>query len=310
MDQGSITERPSSPADEETVTAYQKMACFCEHIEPWHLYDPQTPLHYIIARIKGFTTDVATRNATPFLHRYLYRDHAPQCILSCFTANVLYANRTEANTAMVMRVLHSSVRELVDTEAGRVVATPAEKLARAQTLFLYQIIRLFDGDVILRAQGEKDMPLLQTWLGDLCRMRGHLGELAEFENGVVRKQPLKIEWERWIFAESMRRTIVMAYSVITLYETMKDSGCTDDLGPWTYIHRWTLSRHLWEANSSFMFDRMWKEKPHYIINNYSFEKFLDHGRGEDVDEFAEILLSVYMGVDETKEFIPGNEAER
>ena len=41
-----------------------------------------------------------------------------------------------------------------------------------------------------------------------------------------------------------------------------------------------------------MFDRMWKERPHYIINNYSFEKFLDYGRGEDVDEFAEILLSV------------------
>jgi hypothetical protein len=37
---------------------------------------------------------------------------------------------------------------------------------------------------------------------------------------------------------------------------------------------------------------MWKEKPQYIISNYSFEKFLDHGRGEDVDEFAEILLSV------------------
>jgi hypothetical protein len=101
----------------------------------------------------------------------------------------------------------------------------------------------------------------------------------------------------------------MAYSVITLYETMKDSECTgysllflcsgselteksDDPGPWAYVHRWTLSRHLWEANSSFMFDRMWKEKPHYIINNYSFEKFLDYGRGEDVDEFAEILLSV------------------
>ena len=94
-----------------------------------------------------------------------------------------------------------------------------------------------------------------------------------------------------------------------LYETMKDSGCTgysllflcsgseltekaDDPGPWAYVHRWTLSRHLWEANSSFIFDRMWKEKPHYIINNYSFEKFLDYGRGEDVDEFAEILLSV------------------
>jgi hypothetical protein len=37
---------------------------------------------------------------------------------------------------------------------------------------------------------------------------------------------------------------------------------------------------------------MWKEKPHYIIHNYSFEDFLKNGCGDDVDEFAEILLSM------------------
>lgn len=110
------------------------------------------------------------------------------------TTNVLYANRTKTNTAMVMRALHANVRELIDAEAGRVITTSTEKLARTQALFLYQIIRLFDGDVILGAQGEKDMSLLQTWLGDLCRMREHLGDLAELENGVVRKQASG-EWE-------------------------------------------------------------------------------------------------------------------
>jgi hypothetical protein len=33
MDQGSITEHPSSPADEEIVTAYQAMACFCVSLD-------------------------------------------------------------------------------------------------------------------------------------------------------------------------------------------------------------------------------------------------------------------------------------
>jgi hypothetical protein len=33
MDQGSIIERPSSPADEEIVTAYQKMAGFCVSLD-------------------------------------------------------------------------------------------------------------------------------------------------------------------------------------------------------------------------------------------------------------------------------------
>jgi hypothetical protein len=133
-------------------------------------------------------------NATPFLHRYLYQDYTPKCIMSCFSTSVLYANRTSANTAMMMRTLHGNVRELVDTEARRIVSTPTEKLARAQALFLYQIIRLFDGDVALRAQGEKDLPLLQTWLGELCKLRENLGDLAQLEHNAARKHP-PAEWK-------------------------------------------------------------------------------------------------------------------
>jgi hypothetical protein len=165
-----------------------------DYLEPWQLYDPKTPLYYIMNRVKGFTSDAVARNATPFMHRYLYKDHTPPCILECFSTNVLYTNRTPTNMAMVMRALHRNVVELVGTETGRAVATPAEKLARTQALFLYQIIRLFDGDVTLRAQGEKDIPLLQTWLGDLCRVRENLGGLAELGDSAVRSQPPK-EWE-------------------------------------------------------------------------------------------------------------------
>ena len=107
---------------------------------------------------------------------------------------MLYANRTPANTAMVMQVLHSSVKELVDAEAGRHVATPVEKLARTQALFLYQVIRLLDGDVFLRAQGERDIPLLETWLGDLCSVRENLTDLAQLGDS-VRKKPAPREWE-------------------------------------------------------------------------------------------------------------------
>jgi hypothetical protein len=97
---------------------------------------------------------------------------------------------------MVMRALHRSVRELVDAEAGRVtMVTPLEKLARSQALFLYQIIRLLDGDVILRAQGEKDMPLLQRWLGELCRVRENLEDnVALLEDGVQGKQQHPRDW--------------------------------------------------------------------------------------------------------------------
>lgn len=296
-------ERPSTPADDEIVRAYDKMTNTCQQIEPWHLYDPTTPLYHVMGRVKGFiTADMAVRTATPFMHRHLYRDaFTPQCILSCFATSVLYANRTPGNTPMVMRALYGSVRELVAVESGRTAAvvTPTEKLARTQALFLYQIIRLFDGDVSLRAQGEKDIPLLNSWLGELCKIRENLGE-----NG-ARDQPPK-EWEKWIFAESVRRTILMAYSVMTMYDLMRgDSAQKENPNPdpWAYTHRWTLARSLWEATSSFEFYRRWKESPHFVIANYSFDTFLKHGRGDDVDEFAEVMLSVYMGVDATKEFV-------
>ncbi|KAK3339943.1 hypothetical protein B0T25DRAFT_560951 [Lasiosphaeria hispida] len=301
-------ERPRTPADQQVQRTYHTIAfsSFCHGADPWLVYDPTSLLHYITNRVKSFPTDLATTNATPFLHRFLYRAYTPRCIVTCFAASVLYANRTPQNTSMVMRALHGSVGELVEAESGRSAATPVEKLARAQALFVYQVIRLFDGDVGLRAQGEKDIALLKTWLDELCKIRENLGDLAQLEDCAARRQQPPKEWERWIFAESLRRTIVMAYSVISLFSLMKDPE-HEEPGPWAFTHRWTLARSLWEAGSSFEFHRMWKEKPQFIIANYSFETFLEHGgRGEDVDDFAEILLSSYMGVDPAKEFIHKN----
>lgn len=131
------------------------------------------------------------KNCAPFLHRYLYQQSIPQCILSSFTTCVLYDNRTPANIAMVIRALDGNVRELLDFEAGRITATPTEKLARAQSLFMYQIMRLFDDNITLRSQAEKDMPVLEKWLGELCKIRENLGSLGD---GAARNHE-PVEWE-------------------------------------------------------------------------------------------------------------------
>jgi len=86
--------------------------------------------------------------------------------------------------------------------------------------------------------------------------------------------------------------VVKVCVALALPISTADIGETDDLDPWGFTHRWTLSRWLWEASSSSEFQRRWKEEPQFVITNYSFEKFLSCGKGGDVDEFAEILLSV------------------
>ncbi|KAK5655091.1 hypothetical protein OQA88_5990 [Cercophora sp. LCS_1] len=292
-DENILFERPSTPADDVVVKGYEDMAPFCADINPWRQYDPNSTLYYLVNRVKGFAQDMASRSATPFLHRHLYQHHTPDSILSCFATCVLYTNRTPANTPMVMRSIQENASELVRTEATRLIAMSPEKLARAQALLLYQIIRLLDGDVALRAQAERDAPVLVAWLGDLCKIRDNLGTVSRMDEDAMTSEPPK-EWESWIFAECVRRTIVIAYAVIALYDMLKNAGCGESggLDPWAYMHRWTLSRSLWTANGVLEFQRAWKKSRSFIIANFSFQEFFEHGAAEDVDEFAEVLLTV------------------
>lgn len=264
---------------------------------------------------------------------------------------------------MVMQSLHTNVQALLQHDQGVGLGlgragvaiggdspgtvTPTEKLARTQSLFLYLVMTLFDGDVGLRAAGERDLGKLREWLGELCRIRENLGgDEGEGEGEGGEAVEVDVDWEvcyvaqalqeegdgrrdetkelltlvqRWIFAESLRRTVVMAYSVMAMYGLLK--GCddpgmdfppacqffpralshcgwqsltiyTEDLDPWRFTHRWTLSRWLWEARSASEFRKMWKEKPHFVITNYSFKNFLQRGSGRDLDDFSEMLLSL------------------
>lgn len=215
------------------------------------MYDPKQRLHFITNSLKNFVTDVANRGASPFLHRHLYKDYTPPCIVSCFSTCVLYKNRTPDNAAMVVRAIQSDVKGLVGSESdantgavSQAVLMPLEKVARVQALLLYQIIRLLDGDVMLRAQGERDMELMEGWVRDLCKVRDNLGNLEREESGRVRTGPPE-EWEvstqpaiqvarslltlyhqRWILAESVRRTILITQSFSKLYQMMHETPST------------------------------------------------------------------------------------
>lgn len=64
------------------------------------------------------------------------------------------------------------------------------------------------------------------------------------------------------------------------------------IGVWAREHRWTLSRHLWEAADSFEFFRAWREKPSFVISSFDFAGFLETGKPQDVDDFARILMTL------------------
>lgn len=104
----------------------------------------------------------------------------------------------------------------------------------------------------------------------------------------------------------------MAHTVTGAYEMMKDPegvGKTpsqicaasllsqainhfQDSTPWTYAHRWTVARPLWEATSSLEFDRRWSEGPQFIISNHDMGNVVEYATPSDVDEFGRFMLTL------------------
>jgi hypothetical protein len=115
--------------------------------------------------------------------------------------------------------------------------------------------------------------------------------------------------------------VLVCYPLISI--SFFANRLVEDVGKWAYMHRWTLSSHLWNAPSSFEFFQAWREKPLWIISAFEFDDFVKNGCGDDLDEFAKALLTMYVsphdqdsenanaslrwfGVDETKTFCYGS----
>lgn len=89
------------------------------------------------------------------------------------------------------------------------VNTIYEKLARTQALWMYQVLRVFDGDIGLRAQAEQDMNTLETWLLELEQYRDNLEEMCLLDEAGVRQRAPR-SWEVCILAPLI--TILMTIS--------------------------------------------------------------------------------------------------
>ncbi|PNH73906.1 hypothetical protein VD0001_g3616 [Verticillium dahliae] len=291
----------------------------CSQLNPWSIHEPSSRVGSVIASFKEFPALFVRRRETPFLHRHLYRAHTPHAILTVYSAVTTYADCTDANRSWAIRVLceaadeltrlprHSQGNEKEATQAPSLETadpTPLDKLARTQALLIYQQIRVFDGDIGLQEQAERDMGTLETWLEDLETYRDNLAELWLLEEIVLRSRPPQ-SWERWIFAECVRRTIWLGYGFIGLVAMLKTVGIggTPLPGRFAAVHRWTASKHLWEADSSHAFMMAWREKKQYIVQNLSIQRLPRSIKATDTDDMIKLLLAWLMGPDEMKQWV-------
>ncbi|KAM5346785.1 hypothetical protein ACJ41O_009790 [Fusarium nematophilum] len=205
--------------------------------------------------------------------------------------------KNRVNSPVIFRSIESRVNDLLSSPAP---VTSLECLAHTQALILYQIIRLFDGDIGARASAERMIPAIESSAMALFPhaqfdLDGTSSTLPLFPIG-----PTKTFWMDWILQESLRRTLLFSFYFLQSYRILagyRGLHCDGRLG---LCHSWTLSAHLWHARTPLAFAEAWKNKKHFVVTNAVFAEVLQEAVADDVDPFGKIFISSLMGADEAE----------
>jgi hypothetical protein len=239
----------------------------------------------------------------------------------------LYMSRNATNSKTILSIIENRVSDLLASEQP---TRAIECLARLQALIIYQTIRLFDDDTSARLAADLTMPALRSslayflqnvYLEDTLTFLGNLPISYLLEEPSPSSTPgyNKDSWQTWIFEESARRTIFLAYLLIRVWEVMyifnnsdninndndqaeqekrhqmrKNLQCDGRLGS---SHCWYMSSHLWHARTRYEFALAYAEKNRFLIRDLDFREFLEFGHPDDVDMFGKMVLSASMGME-------------
>lgn len=229
-------------------------------------------------------------------------------------------NRNTSNSKTILSIIENRAADLLASSPDHQSSSAIDCLARLQALILYQTIRLFDNDASARLAADLTMPALRSSLAHFLEnvyLEDSLMHIGNFSMNSLLEEPLLSSsakrdfWQSWIFEESARRTIFLAYFLIRLWEVIslfsKIDNNTDnnnkrgpiecDGKPGMSHHYWYMSSHLWEARTRYEFALAYAEKNRFLIRDLDFNEFLALGEPGDVDMFGKMVLSTAIGVE-------------
>ena len=168
----------------------------------------------------------------------------------------------------------------------------AEHLTCLQALLIYQIIRLFDGDIRARAEAEKSEDRLVDWTDRL-----NLRRSASTSLGPV----LSASWENWVFEEAVSRTIIVSRMAQAMFMVVKQGFCT--MVEAVTEMSFTGQKALWHAPTAVHWQQACKQRKRFYVNRMDFQELMEKGDLTEVDELGLLMLVCYKGVDGVNEWI-------
>lgn len=206
---GSKMDIPPVPAPAPLVLRDMSLLDQAQHcmadFNPLDVHDKRTRIGFVVDAVKHLYQDFARTRTLPFIHPRLYGSSLPRTMLSAFSVASAYAARTPENKAWVYKLV-ADVAKDIHLEGER-ASTPLEKLARVQALVVLDSIRMFDGDITLRAASEREAPQCLAWLGALEELRAELEGKDDSISSYSREKPPPT-WE--VSTAADRREILLA----------------------------------------------------------------------------------------------------
>ncbi|KAL8941177.1 MAG: hypothetical protein Q9216_002406 [Gyalolechia sp. 2 TL-2023] len=246
-----------------------------------------------------------------FIHPRLFEKGMPTCLQDAFTTLAAYTDRTPAVKEIILQIAEE--RSIALARQSPPTASGAQgiraHLARAQALFVYEFIRLFDGSVRLRASAEQQLPTLRRWVTQMWQaVKGYRGE-----DGLLACNPLhwtanecdrekdeaSLElWKLWILTESVRRTHVIIDTIANVYQTMT-KGWTECVGAVMF----TARCGLWQAESAVKWSELSRAKPTLLVPSLQPEPLIAQYAAEEFDDFVKMFWRFIVGTDKIQNWI-------
>ncbi|KAH7036247.1 hypothetical protein B0J12DRAFT_678674 [Macrophomina phaseolina] len=269
----------------------------------------QRRVEYVARRIARMPKTFAETAQAPFIHRRLLQDREPAPpppLQDALSACALYSLKNPHNQALVFRNLEAKACQLIVATADPFRLSRRDLLAALQALLLYQIVRLFDGDIRLRMQAEADEATLLTWTNALrARMRqvGPAGPALPPTPSAAatpsRQQSRPPDWLHWLLEESIRRTVFISIMLKALYAYLKfgyDEFNLKGLGI-------TAQAALWDAQSEFGWRTAYCERDRLEMRLAHWESDLATAGPDDLEELGVLIMAAYRGLESTAEWL-------
>jgi hypothetical protein len=193
-----------------TVRYLDRCSSYFNHLpipEIVRSFDPDTTQR-LVKILQSFPADFAKSGATSFVHLALYDMQLPPPLQKVHDICGYYYSQNGHLTGTLHHLLQLEIKQLL--RQAKQSKSFMELLACTQALVLAQLVRLLEGqDEVHPHSVEKDNKMMQTLSYQLWEdAPSHL--------------PVEMSaWRAWVFAESVRRTILVCSILLIIYDVLR-----------------------------------------------------------------------------------------